>query len=75
MLTARHCLKRYRADMAMCLQRPEGDDIADWRRGVRLIRRLVGMAIAAVVVMSSVPVARAADVDAVASASAAAHER
>jgi N-acetylmuramoyl-L-alanine amidase len=51
--------------MAMCLQRPEGDDIVDWRRGVRLIRRLVGMAIAAVVVMSSVPVARAADVDAV----------
>jgi N-acetylmuramoyl-L-alanine amidase len=51
--------------MAMCLQRPEGDDIVDWRRGVRLIRRLAGMAIAAVVVMSSVPVARAADVDAV----------
>ena len=51
--------------MVMCLQRPEGDDIADWRRDVRLIRRLAGMAIAAVVVMSSVPATRAADVDAV----------
>ena len=51
--------------MAMCLKRPEDDEIADPLRGVQRLRRLAGMAIAAVVVVSSMPAARAADVEAV----------
>ena len=49
----------------MCLKRPEDDEIADPLRGVQRLRRLAGMAIAAVVVVSSMPAARAADVEAV----------